>query len=96
MHRSSYRGLADGLIVTGPATGEQVSTDDLRRVCEAVPDRRVFIGSGARMDSVASLLENASGVIVGSGIKEENDPSRPIDDTLARAFAMAVRRASAR
>lgn len=88
---TAYRGLADGLIVTGPATGEQVSTDDLRRVCEAVPDRRVFIGSGARTDSVASLLENASGVIVGSGIKRENDPSRPIDETLARAFATAAR-----
>jgi len=92
---TAYRGLADGLIVTGSATGEPVSHDDLRRVCEAVPDRRVFVGSGARPDSVASLLKMASGVIVGSGIKKKQDPSRPIDGTLARAFSEAARAGSA-
>jgi len=32
----AYRGLADGLIVTGPATGETVDSEDLRRVRSAL------------------------------------------------------------
>ncbi|RME41749.1 MAG: phosphorybosylanthranilate isomerase, partial [Planctomycetota bacterium] len=44
---TAYRGLADGLIVTGPATGEPVDPKHLDRVREAVPDRPVFVGSGA-------------------------------------------------
>lgn len=88
----AYRGLADGLIVTGPATGEEVDLDDLRRVCEAVPDRRVFVGSGAMAEMVESLLTIASGVIVGSRIKAGGDPANPVDQTLARAFARAAGR----
>ncbi len=87
---TAYRGLADGLIVTGPATGEAVDMDDLRRVRDAVPDRRVFVGSGAAADTVGSLLAVASGVIVGTGIKIGCDPANPIDPTLAQAFARAA------
>ena len=89
---TAYRGLADGLIVTGRATGEPVDTDQLRRVRDAVPDRRVFVGSGATVDTVASLLTLASGVIVGTGLKVGGDTSKPIDAALATAFARAAGR----
>lgn len=89
---TAYRGLADGLIVTGRATGEPVDADQLRRVRDAVPDRRVFVGSGATVDTVASLLTLASGVIVGTGLKVSGDTSQPIDATLAKAFARAAGR----
>lgn len=89
---TAYRGLADALIVTGPATGEAVKVDDLRRVREAVSDRRLFVGSGATAETVAQLLTVADGVIVGSGIKPGGDTSRPIDGDLALAFAWAVGR----
>jgi hypothetical protein len=89
---TAYRGLADGLIVTGPATGEPVDLDDLRRVRDAVPDRRLFVGSGATADTAASLLSVATGIIVGTGIKADRNPDNPIDPTLARAFAHAVGR----
>ena len=88
----AYRGLADGLIVTGPATGEAVDSDDLRRVREAVPDRRVFVGSGARAETVQSLLSLASGVIVGSSIKVGGRPKNPVDPVRARAFTRAAGR----
>lgn len=89
---TAYRGLADGLIVTGPATGEAVDLDDLRRVREAVPDRRLFVGSGAASETVASLLTIATGVIVGTGIKLDRDPANPIDPVLAGKFARAAGR----
>ena len=89
---TAYRGLADGLIVTGKATGDPVDPEDVRRVCEAVPDRRVFVGSGGTPETVESLLRLASGVIVGSGIKAGGDPTNPIDAELARRFARAAGR----
>ncbi len=89
---TAYRGLADGLIVTGPATGEPVALEDLRRVREAVLDRRLFAGSGVTADTVAGLLEVANGIIVGSGLKAGGDPSGPIDEDLAAAFAQAAGR----
>lgn len=89
---TAYRGLADGLIVTGPATGEPVDLDDLARVRQAVPDRRLFVGSGATADAVPRLLETASGIIVGTGLKLRGDPARPIDEGLAVGFARAAGR----
>jgi hypothetical protein len=88
---TAYRGLADGLIVSGPATGVQVALSDLEVVRSAVPDRRVFVGSGATVDSAADLLERATGIIVGCGIKRGGDPSLPIDPDLARQFVHAAR-----
>ena len=89
---AAYRGLADGLIVTGPATGQSVDLSELQRVREAVPDRRVFVGSGATAATVAELLNESNGVIVGCGLKQDGDPSRPIDPKLASMFAQAAGR----
>jgi hypothetical protein len=89
---TAYRGMADVLIVTGAATGEAANMDQLRKVKNAVPDRRVFVGSGATVDNVGELLTIADGVIVGTGIKPGGDTSRPIDVELACAFAQAAGR----
>jgi len=88
----AYRGLADGLVVTGAATGEAVDADHLRRVRQAVPDRRLFVGSGATADTVGELLRLADGVIVGTGLKRGSDPANPVDPDLARAFTRAAGR----
>ncbi len=87
---TAYRGLADGLIVTGRATGEPVDLDELRRVREAVPDRRLFVGSGATVDNVRDLFEIATGVIVGTAIKVGGDTASPVDEASARAFINAT------
>lgn len=89
---TAYRGLADGLIVTGAATSEPVELEDLRRVRDAVPDRRLFAGSGVTSDSVASILKMCSGIIVGTGLKVDADPARPIDAERAKVFARAAGR----
>lgn len=89
---TAYRGLADGLIVTGQATGAHVDPEKLQRVKDAVPDRRLFVGSGATADTVGSLLRIADGVIVGSSLKKNADISNPIDESLARTFTLAAGR----
>ncbi len=89
---TAYRGLADGLILTGPATGEPVDMENVRRVKEAVPDRRLFVGSGATVETVEPLLAMTGGVIVGTGIKADRKVGSPIDADLARAFAGAAGR----
>lgn len=89
---TAYRGLADGLILTGPATGEAVLADHVQRVREAVPDRRLFIGSGVTAESVRSYIESAGGIIVGTGLKKDRQPSSPIDPEMAQQFAEAAGR----
>ncbi len=89
---TAYRGLADALIVTGTATGAPVDPEDLQRVRQAVPDRRVFVGSGATVDTIGGLLRVCSGVIVGSSIKVDGRPEHPVDRERAKAFVAAAGR----
>jgi len=56
---------ADGVIITGKATGEPADPADLQAVREAC-DLPVLVGSGATAESIPGLLEQVHGVIVGS------------------------------
>ena len=80
------RGLADALIVSGPATGAAPDPDDLDRV-RGVVDVPVLIGSGAKADTVPDLLGHADGVIVASALKLGGR----VDPDLAAAFGRAAR-----
>lgn len=88
---AAYRGRADGLIVSGTGTGKPTRTEDLAAVREAVPDRRIFVGSGASLQNVRELLRVADGVIVGTAIKEGGRTTAPVDPAKAAAFVAAVR-----
>ena len=85
------RGGADGLIVTGPATGRESSLDDLRRVKEAAPGAPVYAGSGVTAGSVAAVLAVADGVIVGTALKRGGVVTAPVDPDRARDFVAAAR-----
>lgn len=91
-HDTAYRGLADGLIVTGEATGRAADIDAVRRAKQAVPNRPVFVGSGVTADTVGDFLQVANGVIVGSALKPEGDTTRPVDARLAAGFVASARR----
>lgn len=88
---TACRGLADGLIVSGCATGSAVDPDDLSTVKEAVPGHPVFIGSGADESNIAGLLETADGAIVGTALKRDGDVGKEIDIARARAWLAAAR-----
>jgi membrane complex biogenesis BtpA family protein len=88
---AAYRGRADGLIVSGTGTGKPTSMVDLQAVRQAVPDRPVFVGSGASVKNVSELLSVADGVIVGTTIKRGGRTTAAVDAERARAFVKAAR-----
>jgi membrane complex biogenesis BtpA family protein len=86
-----HRGLADALIVSGPATGRAASAADLRLVRNAVSGAPVLIGSGLTQESASELLAMADGAIVGSAIMNDGRPGAGIDPDRAAALIEAVR-----
>jgi len=87
---TAYRGLADALVVSGPATGQPTDPADLQRVRHAVPDRPILIGSGVTAETVAGLLALADGAIVGTSVKHDGRPENPVDPERARCLVEAA------
>lgn len=54
----------------------------------AVPDRPLFVGSGANTETIRALLGIADGVIVGTAIKQDGKTTAPVD--LDRAWALVA------
>ena len=88
-----YRGLADALVVSGPATGQATPLADVKRVRGAVPDVPLLVGSGVTPETVAELLSVADGAIVGTAVKRDGDVRNPVDRArVERLVAAAGRR----
>lgn len=85
------RGLADGIILSGWATGQPPSLEDLELAKAAAGQTPVFIGSGATWENVGNLLEAADGVIVASSLKRQGKIEEPIDPLRVGQFMEAVR-----
>lgn len=84
------RGLADGIILSGWATGSPPSLEDLELARAAAKDKPVFIGSGASIDNVGRLMRAADGVIVASSLKRRGDINQPIDPNRVSQFVEAM------
>jgi hypothetical protein len=88
------RGLADGLIVSGDATGRSVDANELRAV--AGVGRRLgvptFVGSGVTPESAADLLDAADGLVVGTAVKEDGETTAPVEEERVADLVAAVRR----
>jgi hypothetical protein len=86
--------LADGVVVTGTATGQETDPADVSGVAGAVRVP-VFVGSGVTADNLARY-PGAAGFIIGSSLKrggvwhESLDPGRVA--AVARAFQSAAAR----
>ena len=81
------RGLADGLIVSGPATGRPTSSFDVEVVRQAVPEAFVLVGSGVDESNAWRVLEHADGAIIGTSLKRDGLVANPVDP--ARVERMA-------
>ena len=79
--------LADGVIVTGPTTGEPASADEVRDVVQAVRGP-VLVGSGVTPANLARFA-TAHGFIVGSSVKEGGVWCNPMDRNAVGALAAA-------
>ena len=79
--------LADGVIVTGTATGEPTEASDLHdlRTASKLP---VLVGSGLSSANLATYAA-ADGFIVGSSLKQGGQWSQPLDTAAVRAMAVA-------
>lgn len=80
------RGLADGVILSGWATGSPPSLEDLELARAAAKDHPVFIGSGADWENIGTLMRAADGVIVSSSLKRRGDINQPIDPIRVSQF----------
>lgn len=85
-----HRGLADGVILSGGATGSPPTLEDLELAKAAAGDTPVFIGSGASMQNIAQLIRSTDGVIVSSSLKRKGQIEQPIDPIRVREFVTAL------
>lgn len=86
----ALRGKADALVLTGPATGRATDTGELEAVRAVLPDLPLFAGSGVTEETVARVLHHATGVIVGTTLKEGGAIGNPVDVDRARRFVAAA------
>jgi uncharacterized protein len=86
------RGLADGVILSGWATGSPPNLEDLELACGAANGTPVFIGSGANWENIDTLMQAADGVIVSSSLKRHGRIEQPIDPIRVSQFVEVARR----
>ncbi len=82
--------LADGVIVTGNATGEEASVKDVQAVVEAVR-LPVLIGSGITERNIADYWSYADAFIVGSYFKSDGDWQNEVELERVRSFMSRVK-----
>ncbi|WP_319419224.1 photosystem I biogenesis protein BtpA [Pleurocapsa sp. FMAR1] len=87
------RGLADGVILSGWATGSPPTQEDLELASAAAGDTPVFIGSGANWENITQLMQAADGVIVSSSLKRYGKISETIDPIRVSQFVEAAKSA---
>ena len=86
-----YRGLADGVILSGWSTGSPPTQEDLELASAAAGDTPVFIGSGANWENIPHLMQAADGVIVSSSLKRGGKISETIDPIRVSQFVEAAK-----
>jgi len=90
------RGLADGLVVSGPATGEPADDERLQAVLDGRDDATrevpVLVGSGVTPGTAADLLERADGLVVGTALKRDGETAAPVEHERVRALLEAAGR----
>jgi membrane complex biogenesis BtpA family protein len=84
------RGLAAATIVSGRATGQPASIDDLRAVRAGAPGAAMYVGSGATAESAPTLLKHADGLIVGTAAKTDGIVTAPVDPDRVRHIVDAA------
>jgi len=82
--------LADGLIVTGAATGCEADVSQVHDV-KAKVHIPVLVGSGCTATNIHRYLKDADAVIVGSHFKKDGYWENPVDRERVHTFMDAVK-----
>jgi hypothetical protein len=77
------------VIVTGMATGQEASLEELERVKAAV-QIPVLVGSGVTVENVARYLAVADALIIGSYFKQEGHWTQGVDFERVKNFMERV------
>ena len=85
------RGLADGLIISGPATGLPAVAEDMETVRRALPDGLLLVGSGVNPENAPALLARSDGAIVGTWLKRNGVITSPIDAERVKQMWEAIK-----
>ena len=85
------RGLADGLIISGPATGMPAVAEDVKTVRRALPDGLLLVGSGVNPDNAQALLARSDGAIVGTWLKRNGVITNPIDPERVKQMCATIK-----
>jgi uncharacterized protein len=85
------RGLADAIILSGAVTGSPPSLEDLRLARAAAGTTPMFIGSGASLENINSLMQFADGAIVSSSLKRQGKIENSIDPIRVSQFVETIR-----
>ncbi len=86
--------LADGVIVTGAHTASPPALAEVQQARAATKKLPVLVGSGVDESNVASFLDSAHGVIVGSSVKKEGNWENSVDRAAVRRLVAAAAAAS--
>jgi uncharacterized protein len=91
VHETIDRGLADAIILSGAVTGSPPSLEDLRLARAAAGNTPLFIGSGASLENINSLMQFADGAIVSSSLKRQGKIENSIDPIRVSQFVETIR-----
>lgn len=80
---------ADGVVVTGTATGKSASPSDVAEVKESVA-LPVLVGSGVNTHNLLQFKDKADALIVGSAFKQDGVWSKPVEANRVKRFMEAV------
>jgi len=80
---------ADGIVVSGKATADPASLDDLEEARRG-SQLPLIVGSGTTPEILRQLWHKADGVIVGSFLKRNGRWSEPLDPARVRVFMQTV------
>ena len=81
---------ADGVVVTGAATGAPTDHGQVARAADAC-SLPIIVGSGAGPESIGDLLDVADAVIVGSAVKGDGHWTNPVAGERAKSLVDAAR-----
>lgn len=85
------RGLADGLIVSGPVTGQPAEASDVATVRQALPEAFILVGSGVDEANARKLLSLSNGAIVGTSLKRDGLVTNRLDPERVLRMADIIR-----
>lgn len=89
------RGKADGIIVSGRATGKEVNMEELEKAVRIRSKMKIkppiFVGSGVNLNNIGKIIDITDGVIVGTFFKEGEITTNPVDSHKVKEFMGKVR-----